>query len=106
DAGGKRGGRAAGGGAGRGKDCFGASARGGGEEERVELSPPMPCSLRLARTTIAIAFQRTRFLMRRSTSRLPGNGGCRCGGVGLVWGGLGGPGRGGGGRVGRLRGGG
>ena len=36
--------------------------------------PPMPSSMRLARTTIAIAFQRTRLLMRRSISRLPGYG--------------------------------
>ncbi len=36
--------------------------------------PPMPSSTRLARTTIAIAFQRTRLLIRRSISRLPGYG--------------------------------
>ena len=34
--------------------------------------PPMPSSSLLARTTIAIAFQRTRLLMRRSISRSPG----------------------------------
>ena len=34
----------------------------------------MPSSTRLARTTMAIAFQRTRLLMRRSISRLPGYG--------------------------------
>ena len=38
--------------------------------------PPMPSSTRLARTTIAIAFQRTMLLMRRSISRLPGYGTC------------------------------
>ena len=38
------------------------------------MCPPMPSSTRLARTTIAIAFQRTRLLMRRSISRLPGYG--------------------------------
>ena len=36
--------------------------------------PPMPSDARLARTTIAIAFQRTRLLIRRSTSWLPGSG--------------------------------
>jgi len=37
----------------------------------------MPFSFLLARTTIAIAFQRTRLLMRRSRARSPGNGCCR-----------------------------
>ena len=37
--------------------------------------PPMPFSASLAATTMAMAFQRTRLLMRRSTSRLPGKGG-------------------------------
>jgi hypothetical protein len=36
----------------------------------------MPASWRFARTTIAMAFHRTRLLMRRSISRSPGNGGC------------------------------
>jgi len=36
--------------------------------------PPIPSSIRFARTTMAIAFQRTMLLMRRSTSRLPGYG--------------------------------
>ena len=38
--------------------------------------PPMPSETRLARTTIAIAFQRTRLLIRRSISWLPGSGVC------------------------------
>ena len=36
--------------------------------------PPIPSDSRLARTTIAIAFQRTRLLIRRSISWLPGSG--------------------------------
>ncbi len=40
----------------------------------VEMWPPMPSDSRLARTTIAMAFQRIRLLMRRSISRLPGSG--------------------------------
>ncbi len=38
--------------------------------------PPMPGSSRFARVTIAMAFQRSRLLMRRSSERLPGNTGC------------------------------
>jgi hypothetical protein len=40
----------------------------------------------LAFTTIASAFQRTRLLMRRSISRLPGNGGCSLTGMVLMYG--------------------
>jgi hypothetical protein len=43
-------------------------------EAKVEICPPMPGSFLFARSTIAIAFQRTRLLMRRSISWLPGNG--------------------------------
>ena len=42
------------------------------DEANVEMWPPMPSSALFARTTIAIAFQRTKLLMRRSSSRLPG----------------------------------
>ena len=45
-------------------------------EAKVEMCPPMPSCILLARTTMARAFQRTRLLMRRSISWLPGNGGC------------------------------
>ena len=55
----------------------------------------MPLSILLARTTMARAFQRTRLLMRRSISWLPGKGGCcrdgnrvlvgSCGGEGKVY---------------------
>ena len=45
-------------------------------EANVEMWPPMPSSALLARTTIAVAFQRTRLLMRRSISRLPGMSAC------------------------------
>ena len=38
--------------------------------------PPMPSLARLALTTMAMAFQRTRLLMRRSISLLPGTGVC------------------------------
>jgi hypothetical protein len=38
------------------------------------MCPPMPSSSRLARTTIAIAFQRMMLRIRHSSSRLPGNG--------------------------------
>ena len=53
-------------------------------EAKVEMWPPMPSDVRLARTTIAIAFQRTRLLMRRSISRLPGSGGCSSGRIVLT----------------------
>ncbi|OPZ22812.1 MAG: hypothetical protein BWZ10_00230 [candidate division BRC1 bacterium ADurb.BinA364] len=46
--------------------------------------PPMPSFSRLARTTIAIAFQRTMLLMRRSISRLPGKRGCFASGIELM----------------------
>src|SRR5207248_10884808 len=42
----------------------------------VEMWPPIPSSALLARTTIAAAFQRTRLLIRRSTSGLPGMSDC------------------------------
>jgi hypothetical protein len=45
-------------------------------EAYVEMWPPIPSSILFAFTTIASAFHRTRLLMRRSISRLPGNGGC------------------------------
>ena len=48
--------------------------------------PPMPCSSRLARTTMAMAFQRMRLLMRRSISRFPGKGGWRSRGMVLRYG--------------------
>jgi hypothetical protein len=41
-------------------------------EAKVEMWPPMPACWRLARTTMAMAFQRMMLLMRRSISRLPG----------------------------------
>jgi hypothetical protein len=37
------------------------------------MCPPIPLSPRLARTTIAIAFQRTMLLILRSIARCPGN---------------------------------
>ena len=46
----------------------------------------MPGRSRLARTTIAIAFQRTIDLMRRSSSRLPGYKGCCAAGIVLIYG--------------------
>ena len=52
--------------------------------------PPMPSSSRLARTTMAIAFQRTRLLIRRSISRLPGYGHLFVGGDGVDVRGVGG----------------
>ena len=49
-------------------------------EAYVEICPPIPFSTRFARTTMAIAFQRTRLLIRRSISWLPGKGAwCRDG---------------------------
>ena len=36
------------------------------------MCPPIPVSMTLARTTMAMAFQRMMLLMRRSISRLPG----------------------------------
>src|SRR5262249_46581138 len=48
------------------------------------MCPPMPGWFLLARTTMAMAFQRTRLLMRRSISREPGKGGSRAGGGGWV----------------------
>ena len=42
----------------------------------VEMCPPMPSDARFARTTMAIAFHRTRLLIRRSISWLPGIGVC------------------------------
>ena len=47
----------------------------------------MPSESRLARTTIAIAFQRIRLLMRRSISWLPGSGVSSSGGIVLTYGG-------------------
>ncbi len=47
------------------------------------MCPPMPCCSRLARTTMAMAFQRMMLLMRRSISRLPGYGGCLIGADGI-----------------------
>ncbi len=41
-------------------------------------------SFSLARTTMAMAFQRTKLLMRRSMSRLPGKGGCLSTGMVLM----------------------
>ena len=46
------------------------------DDAKVEMWPPMPSSALLARTTIAAAFQRTRLLMRRSRSGLPGMRAC------------------------------
>jgi hypothetical protein len=37
-------------------------------EAYVEMCPPMLCSTRFARTTIASAFQRIKLLIRRSNS--------------------------------------
>jgi hypothetical protein len=48
------------------------------------MCPPMPSSSLFAFTTMASAFQRTRLLMRRSISRLPGNGGCSEAGMVLM----------------------
>ena len=38
----------------------------------MEMWPPMPGSYLFCRTTMAIAFQRIRLLMRRSIARSPG----------------------------------
>ena len=46
----------------------------------------MPSSALLARTTIAAAFQRTRLLMRRSMSGLPGISACSSAGIVLMYG--------------------
>ena len=48
--------------------------------------PPTPPARLLARTTIAIAFQRTIDLIRRSSSRLPGNAGWSSTGIVLTYG--------------------
>ena len=56
------------------------------DEANVEMWPPMPSSALLARTTIAAAFQRTRLLMRRSTSGLPGISDCSSAGMVLIYG--------------------
>ena len=45
-------------------------------DAKVEMCPPIPSSALLARTTMAAAFQRTRLLMRRSRSGLPGMSAC------------------------------
>src|SRR5262249_50817303 len=50
------------------------------------MCPPIPGECLLARTTIAMAFQRIRLLIRRSISRLPGNGGWWSAGMGLIYG--------------------
>src|SRR5436309_11867699 len=47
--------------------------------------PPRPLCSRLALTTIAIAFQRMRLLMRRSKSRSPGYGGSASTGMVLMY---------------------
>ncbi|CAI8437263.1 MAG: Uncharacterised protein [Halieaceae bacterium] len=41
-------------------------------DEKLEMCPPKPSSLSLARITMAIAFHRTRERMRRSMNRSPG----------------------------------
>src|ERR1051325_543278 len=48
--------------------------------------PPRPACSRLALTTMAIAFQRTRLLMRRSNSRSPGYGGSSSLGIVFTYG--------------------
>src|SRR5712692_6299673 len=50
------------------------------------MCPPMLCSTRFARTTMARAFQRIRLLMRRSSSWSPGKSGSRRGGMVLAYG--------------------
>jgi hypothetical protein len=55
-------------------------------DANVEMWPPMPSLSLLARTTIDSAFQRTRLLMRRSSTWLPGNAGCCDGGMLLTYG--------------------
>ena len=63
---------------------FRATSTSVADEANVEMWPPMLLSSRLARTTMAIAFQRMMLLIRRSISRLPGNGGCRSTGIVLM----------------------
>jgi hypothetical protein len=53
-------------------------------EANVEMCPPMPSSALFARTTIAAAFQRTKLLMRRSVSGLPGMSACSSAGIVLT----------------------
>ena len=45
---------------------------------------PPTLVVELALTTIAMAFQRMKLLMRRSISQSPGNGGCCSGGIVLT----------------------
>ena len=45
-------------------------------DAKVEMCPPRLPSVRFARDTIAIAFQRTMLFIRRSMSRFPGS--CCC----------------------------
>jgi hypothetical protein len=55
-------------------------------EAKLEMYPPSPVLARLARTTLASAFQRTMAMRRCSTSRLPGNCGCPASGMVLQYG--------------------